>query len=97
MSSKTQLDNSGDRVTVNDDSTLKSDFLSSAEQMQAKLGHALCLAKWQQTSLHLTTGHTNSCYHPPLHRIDVNDIAHNPSALHNTEHKKIQKIGRAHV
>ena len=71
--------------------TTKSDFLSAAEQMQAKLGPALCLAKWQQTSLHLTTGHTNSCYHPPLHRIDVNELQDNPSALHNTAHKKTQR------
>ena len=91
MSSKAQLDNSGDVATVNVDNTLKSDFLSAAEKMQSKLGHALCLAKWQQTSLHLTTGHTNSCYHPPLHRINVDDLTDNPSALHNTEYKKAQR------
>ena len=87
----TQLDNSGDKTTVNDDGTLNSEFMSSAEQMKNKLGPALCLAKWQQTSLHLTTGHTNSCYHPPLHRINADDLARNPSALHNTEHKKAQR------
>jgi MoaA/NifB/PqqE/SkfB family radical SAM enzyme len=59
--------------------------------MQQKLGHALCLAKWQQTSLHLTTGHTSSCYHPPLHRINADDLTDNPSALHNTEYKKAQR------
>ena len=85
------LDNDGDKNTVNTDGTLNSNFMSSAEQMQTKLGPALCLAKWQQTSLHLTTGHTNSCYHPPLHRINADDLANNPSALHNTEHKKIQR------
>jgi len=69
----------------------KSDFLTAAEHMKAQLGPALCLAKWQQTSLHLTTGHTNSCYHPPLHRIDQDAIKHNPSALHNTYYKKQQR------
>ena len=69
----------------------KSQFLDSAERMQSQLGSALCLAKWQQVSLHLTTGMNNSCYHPPLHRIDVTDIAKNPSALHNTAHKKQQR------
>jgi organic radical activating enzyme len=69
----------------------KSQFLHSAEQMQSQLGPALCLAKWQQVSLHLATGMNNSCYHPPLHRIDVADIAKNPSALHNTAHKKQQR------
>ena len=66
-------------------------FLSAAEKMQSKLGHSLCLAKWMQTSLHLTTGHTNSCYHPPLHRINIDDLTNNPSALHNTEFKKAQR------
>ena len=69
----------------------KSDFMSSAEQMRDQLGHALCLAKWQQVSLHLTTGMTNSCYHPPLHEIPVEPLKFYPSALHNTAHKKEQR------
>jgi len=69
----------------------KSDFLSSAEQMHSNLGPALCLAKWKQVSLHLTTGLNNSCYHPPLHSISVEDIGRNPAALHNTNHKKQQR------
>ena len=91
MSSETLLDNNGDKAVADSDGNLHSDFMSSAEQMQKKLGSALCLAKWQQTSLHLTTGHTNSCYHPPLHRIDANELENNPSALHNTAHKKTQR------
>jgi organic radical activating enzyme len=69
----------------------KSDFLSRAEQMKDTLGPALCLAKWKQVSLHLTTGLNNSCYHPPLHSIDSAEIAINPAALHNTQHKKAQR------
>ena len=69
----------------------KSDFLSGAEQMHSDLGPALCLAKWKQVSLHLTTGLNNSCYHPPLHSISVEDIGRNPAALHNTDHKKQQR------
>ena len=65
--------------------------MSSAEQMQSRLGPALCLAKWKQVSLHLPTGLNNSCYHPPLHTIDPVAIAINPAALHNTEHKKEQR------
>jgi MoaA/NifB/PqqE/SkfB family radical SAM enzyme len=66
----------------------KSNFLNAAEQMKGELGTALCLAKWKQVSLHLPTGLTNSCYHPPLHSIPVKPLRYNPSALHNTEHKK---------
>jgi hypothetical protein len=69
----------------------KSDFLSRAEQMHSDLGPALCLAKWKQVSLHLPTGLNNSCYHPPLHRISIEDIGRNPGALHNTTHKKEQR------
>jgi len=70
----------------------KSVFMSAAEEMQSKLGPALCLAKWQQVSLHLPTGLNNSCYHPPLHKIPVELLAENPGALHNTPHKKQQRV-----
>jgi hypothetical protein len=65
--------------------------MSSAEQMKDQLGHALCLAKWKQVSLHLPTGLNNSCYHPPLHEIPVENLATNPGSLHNTPHKKEQR------
>ena len=78
--------NKGDEATDN-----KSHFLTAAEKMQADLGPALCLAKWKQVSLHLPTGLNNSCYHPPLHQIPIQDIGRNPSALHNTLHKKEQR------
>lgn len=70
---------------------VKSDFLNLAENMKDKLGNSLCLAKWQQVSLHLPTGLTNSCYHPPLHEIDATLLADNPGALHNTPYKKEQR------
>ena len=70
----------------------KSVFMGSAEQMAEQLGPALCLAKWKQVSLHLPTGLNNSCYHPPLHAIDPEAIKTNPAALHNTEHKKAQRV-----
>ena len=79
--------NKGDEVNKD----FKSKFLSSAEEMKAALGPALCLAKWKQVSLHLTTGLNNSCYHPPLHQIPTELLADNPSALHNTPYKKEQR------
>ena len=80
-------DNKGDKSKVNDDGTLQSHFYIDANEMQEKLNAvspSMCLAKWQQVSLHLTTGHTNSCYHPPLHKIPVGELETNPAALHNT-------------
>jgi hypothetical protein len=70
----------------------KSKFLNSAEQMKEQLGPALCLAKWKQVSLHLPTGLNNSCYHPPLHKIPVENLAADPGSLHNTPHKKAQRV-----
>jgi organic radical activating enzyme len=72
----------------------KSKFLDDAEKMRLELDKyspSLCLAKWKQVSLHLTTGLNNSCYHPPLHRIGIDEIAKSPTALHNTLHKKQQR------
>jgi organic radical activating enzyme len=69
----------------------QSKFMNSAEQMKADLGPALCLAKWKQVSFHLPTGLNNSCYHPPLHTISIEEIKRNPGALHNTSHKKEQR------
>ena len=73
---------------------MKSDFLSDAETVKQKLDSvspSLCLAKWKQVSLHLTTGMNNSCYHPPLHKIPIEEIAHTSGALHNTAWKKEQR------
>jgi organic radical activating enzyme len=72
----------------------KSEFLNAAEQIKQKLdtvSSSLCLAKWKQVSLHLPTGLTNSCYHPPLHRIPIEGLDSNPGQLHNTPHKKEQR------
>ena len=66
--------------------------MQAAEQMKAALGPSLCLAKWQQVSLHLATGMNNSFYHPPLHKIPTELLEHNPGALHNTPHKKQQRV-----
>lgn len=53
-----------------------------------KVSPTYCVAKWQQVTIHLATGQTHSCHHPAQHRIPLEEIAVNPSALHNTWHKK---------
>jgi organic radical activating enzyme len=50
-----------------------------------------CLAKWHHVTLYLQTGETHSCYHPAPHKIDLTELADNPSALHNTSHKKLER------
>ena len=71
-----------------------SSYKSDAEKAKKKLTEispTMCLAKWNQTSLHLSTGMTNSCYHPPLHKIDAEAVKSNPAALHNTAEKLQQR------
>ena len=50
-----------------------------------------CVAKWQQVTIHLATGQTHSCHHPATHKIPVEELVNNPSALHNTKFKKEQR------
>jgi len=52
---------------------------------------SFCVAKWQQVTLHLQTGHTHSCHHPRTHKIPLEELAIDPSALHNTNYKKLQR------
>jgi organic radical activating enzyme len=51
-----------------------------------------CFAKWYHTNIYLQTGETHSCYHPAPHKIDVDQLLTNPSALHNTDEKKQERL-----
>ena len=51
-----------------------------------------CLAKWHHTTIYLQTGETHSCYHPPPHKIPLEEIAIDASALHNTSQKKMERL-----
>jgi len=50
-----------------------------------------CGAKWYNATIWLGHGQTTSCHHPPAHKIDVKEIETNPSAIHNTQHKKLMR------
>lgn len=56
-----------------------------------EISPSFCVAKWKQVTVHLDTGRTHSCHHPTTHKIPLEEIAKNPSALHNTEFKKTQR------
>ena len=62
-----------------------------AQKKLEEISPTMCLAKWNQVSLHLPTGLTNSCYHPPLHQIDPTNLDSNPAELHNTPEKLKQR------
>jgi hypothetical protein len=52
---------------------------------------SFCLAKWHHVTMYLQSGETHSCYHPKPHKIPLAELAVNPSSLHNTMHKKIER------
>lgn len=62
------------------------------KEVTDKISPTFCLAKWHHTTIYLQTGETHSCYHPAPHAIPLSEIADNPSALHNTQEKKNQRI-----
>jgi organic radical activating enzyme len=52
---------------------------------------SFCAAKWYNASIHLGHGYTGSCHLPLPHPIDLEQIKTNPSAIHNTDHKKLMR------
>jgi organic radical activating enzyme len=53
---------------------------------------SFCAAKWYNATIWLGSGQTTSCHHPPAHAIDLEEIKTNPSAIHNTVAKKIDRL-----
>ncbi len=66
-------------------------WLKKAKTILDRTGPGMCLAKWLQVTLHLQNGHTHSCHHPNTHKIPLDEISADPSALHNTKFKKAQR------
>jgi len=51
-------------------------------------GKSFCGAKWYNATTWLGSGTTASCHHPPAHKIPLEEIEENYTAIHNTKHKK---------
>ena len=58
------------------------------KRMIDSVSESFCGAKWYNATIWLGHGGTTSCHHPPAHQIDLEEIKTNPSAIHNTRHKK---------
>jgi organic radical activating enzyme len=69
----------------------ETDKIKKIIKITDEISPTFCLAKWHHTSIYLHTGQTHSCYHPRPHDIDLNEIASDPSALHNTLTKKKER------
>ena len=50
-----------------------------------------CAAKWLNATIWLGNGQTTSCHHPLGHQIDASELKDNPTAIHNTKHKKYMR------
>jgi hypothetical protein len=55
------------------------------------VGCGFCLAKWTQVTMHLHNGTTHSCHHPEPHKVSLEELSRNPTALHNSKIKKIAR------
>jgi len=55
------------------------------------ISESYCAAKWLNATIWLGNGQTTSCHHPLGHQIDANELIENPSAIHNTPHKKYMR------
>lgn len=62
--------------------------LNEVKDALNSIGCGMCLAKWTQVTMHLHNGMTHSCHHPSPHKIPLEEIKRNPTALHNTNYKK---------
>lgn len=49
---------------------------------------SFCAAKWYNATIWLGSGTTTSCHHPPAHKIPLEELKDNYTAIHNTNHKK---------
>jgi hypothetical protein len=60
-------------------------------KVENEVGPTFCLAKWHHVTMYLQSGETHSCYHPRPHKIPLHELEGNPSALHNTNEKKLER------
>ena len=67
------------------------DDLEYKKQILDTKSASFCGAKWYNATIWLGSGMTTSCHHPLPHKIDLEEIKTNPSAIHNTQQKKEQR------
>lgn len=63
------------------------DFQKIKEQLD-EVSPTFCIAKWKQVTMHLESGLTHSCHHPKAHKVELDELERNYTALHNTTYKK---------
>jgi hypothetical protein len=71
-----------------DDVQLSALLLQFRQKQVEEISPTMCLAKWLQSTVLLQNGFTHSCHHPTPHKIPLEEIKEDPSALHNTKFKQ---------
>jgi organic radical activating enzyme len=66
-------------------------YLDYKKRMIDPVSSSFCAAKWLNATIWLDQGKTTSCHLPICHPISRWEILFNPSAIHNTRHKKLQR------
>lgn len=66
-------------------------YLDYKKRVIDPVSSSFCAAKWLNATIWLDQGKTTSCHLPPCHPISKWDIFWNPSAIHNSRHKKLQR------
>lgn len=67
-------------------------YIDFKKNVLDQVSPTVCAAKWLDSTIWLYSGLTTSCHHPPSHPIDLSEIEHNPSAIHNTQKKKQARL-----
>ena len=55
------------------------------------ISDSFCAAKWYDATIFLGHGQTASCHQPPAHKIPLEELKNNFTAIHNTKHKKFMR------
>jgi organic radical activating enzyme len=63
-------------------------LLQYRERIIDPKSESFCGAKWFNATTWLGSGTTASCHHPPAHKIPLEEVEENYTAIHNTKHKK---------
>lgn len=68
-----------------------SNNLKFTKNLIDSVSDSFCAAKWYNASIWLSNGRTASCHHPAAHHVSTKEILKDPSALHNTQEKKVAR------
>lgn len=66
-------------------------FAEYKQRVIDPISDSYCAAKWLNATIWLGNGQTASCHHPLGHQIDASELEDNPTAIHNTQHKKLMR------